>query len=183
MTPGIRCSPVSTTPVIYYRQCHWHRWLTLTLTSSNYYMSPLSLSTCFSHWRFAPFHVFFTKPFREWETFLSTRRAGFAGTGNGTERIPMLCARDGMPLAEEVTGSKGPISLALDSWRWGGGYGGGRYGDWQWKGGGWRIFYRRPVLTSITLAFFKSMCSAHSSCGIKSPTISKFWSYKWKKNI
>jgi hypothetical protein len=34
--------------------------LTLTLTSSNYYMSPLSLSACFSHWRFAPFHVFFT---------------------------------------------------------------------------------------------------------------------------
>ena len=37
----------------------------------------------------------------------------------------MLCARDGTPLAEEVTGSKGPISLALGSWRWGGGYGGG----------------------------------------------------------
>ncbi len=143
--------------------------LTLTLTSSNYYMSPLSLSTCFSHWHFAPFHVF--------------GRAGFAGTRNGTERIPMLCARDGTPLAEEITGFKGPISLALGSWRWGGGCGGGRDGDWQWKGGGWHIFYRRPVLTSITLAFFKSMCSAHSFCGIKSPTISKFWSYKWKKNI
>ncbi len=33
--------------------------LTLTLTSSNYYMSPLSLSACFSHWRFAPLNVFF----------------------------------------------------------------------------------------------------------------------------
>jgi hypothetical protein len=36
----------------------------------------------------------------------------------------MLCARDSTPLAEEVKGSKGPISLALGSWRWGGGYGG-----------------------------------------------------------
>ncbi len=34
--------------------------LTLTLTSSNYYMSPLSLSACFSHWHFAPCHVFFS---------------------------------------------------------------------------------------------------------------------------
>ena len=57
--------------------------LTLTLTSSNYYMSPLSLSACFSHWRFAPFHVFFTYPCRECETFFSTGRAGFAGTGRG----------------------------------------------------------------------------------------------------
>ena len=73
---------------------------------------------------------------------------------------------------------KGPISLALGSWRWGGGYGWGRDGDWEWKGGGWRIFYRRPVPTSITLAFFKSMCSAHSPCGIKRPTISRFWSFK-----
>ncbi len=102
---------------------------------------------------------------------------------NGTERIPMLWARDATPLAEEITGSKTPISLALGSWRWGGEYGGGRDGDWEWKGGGWHIFYRRPVLTSITLAFFKSMCSAHSPCGIKRPTISKFWSIKWKKNI
>jgi hypothetical protein len=37
----------------------------------------------------------------------------------------MLCARDATPLAEEVIGSKGPISLALGSWRWGGRYGGG----------------------------------------------------------
>jgi hypothetical protein len=65
----------------------------------------------------------------------------------------MHCARDATPLAEEVTGSKGPISLALGSWRWGGGYGGGE---------GWG------------LAFFKSMCSADSPCGIKRPTISKF---------
>ncbi len=79
--------------------------------------------------------------------------------------------------------TKGPISLALVSWRWGGGYGGGRDGDWEWKGGGWRIFYHGPVLTSITLAFFKSMCSAHSPCGLKRPTISKCWSFKWKKNI
>ncbi len=52
------------------------------------------------------------------------RRGG--GARNGTERIPMLSARDATPLAEEVTGSKkGPISLALGSWCWRGGYGGG----------------------------------------------------------
>jgi hypothetical protein len=158
-------------------------FLTLTLTSSNYYMSPLSLSTCSSHWSFAPFYVFFTYPFREWETFLSTGRAGFAGTRNGTERIPMLAPGTARHWPRRWQDPKGPISLALGSWRSGVGYSGGRDGDWQWKGRGWRIFYRRPVLTSITLVFFKSMCSAHSSCGIKSPTISKFWSYKWKKNI
>jgi hypothetical protein len=64
-------------------------------------------------------------------------------------------------------------------WRWGGGEevpgtGGGRDGDWERRGGGWRIFYRRPLPTSITLAFFKSMHSGHSPCGIKRPTISKF---------
>jgi hypothetical protein len=53
------------------------------------------------------------------------RALGRGGEGRGTERIPMLCARDATPLAEEVTGSKGPISFALGSWRWGGGYGGG----------------------------------------------------------
>jgi hypothetical protein len=115
------------------------------------------------------------------------RRGG--GVRNRTERIPMLCARDGTPLAEEVTGSKrpdiiGPGQLVLGWWvRWG-----GRDGDWEWKGGGWRIFYHRPVLTSITLVFFKSICSAHSPCGIKRPTISKFWSYstnekKHKKDV
>jgi hypothetical protein len=38
------------------------------------------------------------------------RALGRRGVGerNGTERIPMLCARDGTPLAEEVTGSKRP---------------------------------------------------------------------------
>jgi hypothetical protein len=43
----------------------------------------------------------------------------------------MLCARDAMPLAEEVTGSKGPISLA---WAVGAGVAGtvgGRDGDWE----------------------------------------------------
>jgi hypothetical protein len=77
------------------------------------------------------------------------RRGG--GARNGTERIPMLCARDVTPLAEEVTGSKGLISLALGSWRWGGGYGGGE--GWglgvKGRGGGWHIFYRRPVLTKV----------------------------------
>ncbi len=95
-----------------------------------------------------------------------SRALGRRGEGSGTEWTPMLCARDGTPLAKEVTGSKspdiiGPGQLALEWWvQWG-----GRDGDWEWKGGGWRIFYLRPVLTSITLAFFKSMCSAHSPCG------------------
>ncbi len=57
------------------------------------------------------------------------RRGG--GAWNGMERIPMLCARDATPLAEEVTGSKrpdiiGPGQLALRWWvRWGGGMGTG----------------------------------------------------------
>ena len=63
------------------------------------------------------------------------RRGG--GAQNGTERIPMLCARDATPLAEEVTGSKrpdiiGPGQLALGWWvRLGGGIGTGneREGD------------------------------------------------------
>ena len=49
--------------------------------------------------------------------------------------MPMLCARDAMPLAEEVTGSKrpdiiGPGQLALGWWvRWGGGMGTGNEGE------------------------------------------------------
>jgi hypothetical protein len=75
-------------------------------------------------------------------------------------------------LAEEVTLSKrpdiiGPGQLALGWWvRWGGGM-----GDWELRGGGWHIFYLRPVptsiTTSITLAFFKSMHSAHGPCKSK----------------
>jgi hypothetical protein len=58
----------------------------------------------------------------------------WAGGGRGAERngmVPMLCARDATPLAEEVTGSKrpdiiGPGQLALEWWvRWGGGMGTG----------------------------------------------------------
>ncbi len=44
-------------------------------------------------------------------------------------------------------------------------------------------FYRRPVLTSITLAFFKSMCSAHSSCGIKAQQFQNFEVTNEKKHI
>jgi hypothetical protein len=58
------------------------------------------------------------------------RRGG--GARNGTERIPMLCARDARPLAEEVTGSK----KARYHWPWAVGAGvvgtvGGRDGDWE----------------------------------------------------
>jgi hypothetical protein len=57
------------------------------------------------------------------------RRGG--GARSGTEQIPMLCARGGTPLAEEVTVSKrpdiiGPRQLALGWWeQWGGGMGTG----------------------------------------------------------
>ncbi len=51
------------------------------------------------------------------------RRGG--GAWNGTKQIPMLCTRDGTPLAEEVTGFKrpdiiGPGQLALGWWVGGG---------------------------------------------------------------
>jgi hypothetical protein len=42
------------------------------------------------------------------------------------ERIPMLCARDTMPLAEEVTGSKRPDIIGPGQLALGGGYGGGK---------------------------------------------------------
>ncbi len=100
------------------------------------------------------------------------------GRRGGGARNGFLCFAPGTP-CHWPRRSKDPKSQY--HWLWGGGYGGGRDGDWEWKRGGWHIFYRRPVLTSITLAFFKSMCSAHSSCGIKKPTISKFWSFKLKK--
>ena len=54
------------------------------------------------------------------------------------ERIPMLCASDVTPLAEEVTGSRRPDiigtgQLALGWWvRWGGGMGTGN----EREGGG-----------------------------------------------
>jgi hypothetical protein len=69
------------------------------------------------------------------------RRGG--GAWNGTERIPMLCARDATPLAEEVTGSKGPISLALGSWHWGGGNGGGEGWGLGVKGRGAAYFLQQ----------------------------------------
>ncbi len=45
----------------------------------------------------------------------------------------MLCAREGTPLAEEVTGSKRPDIIGPVIWRWGGGYGGGGGGDGDWE--------------------------------------------------
>ncbi len=61
------------------------------------------------------------------------RRGG--GARNGTERVPMLCARNVTALAEEITGSKrpniiGPGQLALGWWvQWGGGMGTGSVGE------------------------------------------------------
>ncbi len=105
---------------------------------------------------------------------MGTRQGGGRGA-EWNEQIPMLCTRDATPLAEEVTGSKGPISLALGSWRWGGGYGGGEGWGLGVKGSGVAYFLPQTCADiSITLAFFKSMCSAHSPYGIKRPTMSKF---------
>ncbi len=50
---------------------------------------------------------------------------------NGTKRIPMLCASDATPLARRSQDPEGPISLALGSWRWCGGYSGERDEDWE----------------------------------------------------
>jgi hypothetical protein len=90
------------------------------------------------------------------------RRGG--GARNGKERNWFLCFAPGTA-RHWPRRSQDP--KARYCWPWSVGTGvvctvGGRDGDWEWKGGGWCIFYRRPVLTSITLAFFKSMCSAQS---------------------
>ncbi len=99
--------------------------------------------------------------------------------GRGTERIAYAVqqGRQGH-WPRRSHDPKGPISLALGSWRWGGGYGEGEGWGLGMKGRGVEYFYRRPVPTSITLAFFKSVHAAHTPCGIKRPTISKFWSFK-----
>jgi hypothetical protein len=70
------------------------------------------------------------RPFSPLEEPVLRALAG-GGEGRGTERIPMLCARDSMPLAEDFTGSKrpdiiGPGQLAPGWWvRWGEGMGTG----------------------------------------------------------
>jgi len=48
-------------------------------------------------------------------------------------------------------------------------------------GGGWRIFYHRPVVTSITLVFFKSMYSAHRPSVIKEANNFKILKFQIKK--
>ncbi len=90
--------------------------------------------------------------------------------GRGAERNGFLCFAPGTPRhwPRRSQDPKGPISLAR-----GGGYGGGGMGTGSEREGV-AYFYRKPVLTSITLVFFKSMYSAHSPYGIKRPTISRF---------
>ncbi len=60
---------------------------------------------------------------------LATLEGG--GERNGTERIPMLYARDGTPLAEEFAGSKRPDIIGPGQLALGCGYGGGSDGDWE----------------------------------------------------
>jgi hypothetical protein len=78
--------------------------------------------------------------------YLATLRAlGRRGGGarNGTERI--LCFAPGTPRhwPRRSQDPKGPISLALGSWRWGGGYGGGEGWGLGVKGGGVAYFLRQ----------------------------------------
>jgi hypothetical protein len=58
---------------------------------------------------------------------------GRRGEGRGTERNVFLCLEPGTPRhwLRRSQDPKGPISLALGSWRWGGEYGGGRDVDWE----------------------------------------------------
>jgi hypothetical protein len=69
----------------------------------------------------------------------------------------MLCARDATPLAEEVTGSKGPISLAVGSWRWGGGYGGGEGWGLGMKGRGVAYFLPQTCADIYHTGVFQKM--------------------------
>ncbi len=64
------------------------------------------------------------------------------GEGRGTEQNRFLCCVPGTPCywPRRSQDPKGPISLALGSWRWGGGYGGGEGWGLGMKGRGWRIF-------------------------------------------
>ncbi len=107
--------------------------------------------------------------------------AGGGEAPNGTEWIAYASAMGAIAIGR----GGHMIQKAQYHWPWAVGVGvvgtvGRRDWNWEWRGGGWHIFYRRPVPTSITLAFFKSMHSAHSPCGIKRPTISRFWSFNLK---
>jgi hypothetical protein len=91
------------------------------------------------------------------------RRAGFAGTGQegggDAERngLPMLCARG----ATAIGRGGHMIQKGQYHWSWavGAGVVGTRGEGWGlgMKGRGVAYFYHRPMPTSITLAFFKSM--------------------------
>jgi hypothetical protein len=64
------------------------------------------------------------------------------GEGCGTERNGFLCFAPGTPRQwpRRSQDSKGPISLALGSWRWGDGYGGGEGRGLGMKGRGVAYF-------------------------------------------
>ncbi len=99
------------------------------------------------------------------------RRGG--GARNGTDSYAVRLGR-------HAIGRGGHrIQKARYHWPWAVGAGVvGTVGGEGWglgmKGRGVAYFYRRPVPISITQAFFKSMYSAHSPCGIERPTISRF---------
>ncbi len=136
--------------------------LTLTLTSSNYYMSPLSLSACFSYWRFAPFHVSLPNPSESERPFSPLGRRGHwagGGEGRGTERNGFLCFAPGTP-RHWPRRSQDPKACYHWFWAVGAGVVGtveGRDGDWEWKGGG-GVFFIADLCWHLSHWRFSKVC-------------------------
>jgi hypothetical protein len=95
----------------------------------------------------------------------------------------MLCARDATPLAEEVTGSKGPISLALGSWRWGGGCGGGEGWGLGVKGRGVVYFLPQNCADIYHTGIFQKYVFCSKSLWDKKANNFKILKFQMKKNI
>jgi hypothetical protein len=101
------------------------------------------------------------------------RRGG--GARNRTERIPMLCARDGTPLAEEVTGSKRPDIIGPGQLALGGGYGGGEGWGLGVKGRGVAYFLPQTCADIYhTMAFFKVCVLLIVPVGLKGQQFQNF---------
>jgi hypothetical protein len=93
----------------------------------------------------------------------------------------MLCARDATPLAEKVTGFKGPISLALGSWRWGGGYGGGEGWGLGVKGVGVAYFLPQTCADIYHTAIFEKYVFCSKSLWDKKANNFKVLKFQIKK--
>jgi hypothetical protein len=114
----------------------WSGHLTLTLTSSNYYMSPLSLSACFAFCAISCI-LYLTLPrvrdlFLHWKSRLCGHWAG-GWQGRGTEQNGFLCLATGTP---RHWSRRSQDPKARYHWLWEVGAGvagtvGGRDGDWE----------------------------------------------------